>query len=347
MRATISDVARRANVSTATVSYVLNGSQRVSEETRARVLQAAKELGYQPNALARGLVKNQTRNIGLVIPRTAEYVFSDPYFAELLKGICTVIAREDYFLVLSLLTGVEDFGRVMTGLINQRRVDGVIMVCTARDSEEVARLQTANIPFTLIGTCYLPEVTSIDVDNEHGAYLAARHLLDLGHRRIAYIAGDMRYENAVQRYKGFQRALTEAGCQVADVYPGDFTQAAGVAGARHVLQNNPEVTAIACASDLMAHGAMSAARDLGYSIPHDLSIVGFDDIPLSQESEPKLTTVRQPIARLGFLATERIIAMIEDREDPAEGDKQILQTELVVRCSTARPRELKTGRDNW
>src|SRR5690554_3539670 len=183
LRVTISDVAARAKVSTATVSYVINGSNRVSDDTRARVLQAVKELGYQPNALARGLVMDQTRNIGLVIPHTAEYVFSDPYFAELLKGICTVVTQEDYFLLLSLLTGVEDFGRVVMSVINQRRVDGIIMVCTARDSEEVARLQAANIPFTLIGTCYLPDVISLDVDNERGSYLAAQHLLELGHRQ--------------------------------------------------------------------------------------------------------------------------------------------------------------------
>lgn len=340
LRVTISDVAKRAKVSTATVSYVLNNSRGVSEETRARVLQAIKELGYQPNALARGLVKNQTRNIGLVIPHTAEYVFSDPYFAELLKGICTVVTREDYFLLLALLTGVEDFGRVVMSLINQRRVDGIIMVCTTRDSEEVARLQAANIPFTLIGTCYLPEVVSVDVDNLRGSYLAAQHLLELGHRRIGYITGDMRYENAVQRYNGFQQALAEAGCQVADVYTGDFTQASGMLGARQLLTNNPDITAIACASDLMAHGAMSAARDMGYRIPADLSIVGFDDIPLSRESDPKLTTIRQPISHLGSLATERIVAMIEGRAVPEGEERQVLQTELVVRGSTAAPRAL-------
>jgi LacI family transcriptional regulator len=341
LRVTISDVAKRARVSTATVSYVLNNSSRVSDETRARVLQAIKELGYQPNALARGLVKNQTRTVGLVIPHTAEYVFSDPYFAELLKGICTVVTQEDYFLLLSLLTGVEDFGRVVMSVINQRRVDGIIMVCTARDSEEVARLQAANIPFTLIGTCYLPDVISLDVDNERGSYLAAQHLLELGHRQIGYITGDMRSENAVQRYHGFQRALAEAGLHVADVYTGDFTQVSGMLGARLLLSNNQGITAIACASDLMAHGAISAARDMGYRIPEDLSIVGFDDIPLSQESDPKLTTVRQPISRLGYLAAERLIAMIEDRDVPEGEDRQILQTQLVVRNSTGVPREHK------
>lgn len=340
LRVTISDVAKRAKVSTATVSYVLNNSSRVSDETRARVLQAIKELGYQPNAHARGLVKKQSHTIGLVIPHTAEHVFSDPYFAELLKGICTVVTREGYYLLLSLLTGVEDFGRVVMSVVNQRRVDGILMACTTRDSEEVARLQAAGIPFILVGTCYLPEVASIDVDNERGSYSAAQHLLELGHRRIAYITGDMRYENAVQRYNGFQRALAEAGCAVADVYPGDFTQASGMVGARHLLSKNPDITAIACASDLMAHGAVSAARDMGYRVPEDISIVGFDDIPLSRESEPKLTTVRQPISRLGYAAAEQLITMIEGRGLPGTARRQVLETELVVRGSTGKPREL-------
>lgn len=336
LRVTISDVAARAKVSTATVSYVINGSNRVSDDTRARVLQAVKELGYQPNALARGLVMDQTRNIGLVIPHTAEYVFSDPYFAELLKGIGTVVAREEYFLLLSLLTGPEDFRRMVTAMINQRRVDGVIMVCTPRDSEEVARLQAGGIPFTLIGTCYLPEVTTIDVDNEQGSYVATKHLLELGHTRIACITGDLRYDSAVQRYRGFQRAMSENGCQVVDVFTGDFTQLSGMLGTRHLLKQNPEITAIACASDLMAIGAMGAAREMGYSVPQDLSIVGFDDIPLAQESVPKLTTIRQPIPKLGSLAVERLLDMIQGSKQ--DDGKIVLETELVVRGSTAVPR---------
>lgn len=336
LRVTISDVAARAKVSTATVSYVINGSNRVSEETRARVLQAVKELGYQPNALARGLVMGQTRNIGLIIPHTAEYVFSDPYFSELLKGIATVVTREEYFLLLSLLTEA-DFRRVVAALINQRRVDGIIMVCTPRDSEEVARLQASKIPFTLIGTCYLPEVASIDVDNEEGSYTAAKHILELGHTKIGYIAGDMRYDSAVQRYRGFQRAMAEAGCPIVDVYTGDFTQISGMLGARQLLSSNPEITALVCASDLMALGAVNAAREMGYTIPEQLSVVGFDDIPLSRESEPKLTTIRQPISRLGCLAAEQLLAMIQGSKPKRSRQKMVLKTELVVRNSTAKP----------
>ena len=341
MRVTISDVAARAGVSTATVSYVLNGSNRVSEKTKQRVLEAVRELRYQPNALARGLVKDQTKNIGLVIPHTAEYVFSDPYFSELLKGVGSVVTRRGYFLLLSLIPEASNLSNVVSSLISQRRVDGIIMVCTPRESSEIAPLQNGQVPFTLIGANLMPNICSIDVDNEEGSYTAARHIIELGHTRIGYISGDMRYDNAVQRCRGFQRALEEANLEPVGVYMGDFTQHSVVLGARQLLQDrkNP-VTAIVCASDLMAYGVLREAKEQGYSIPEDLSVIGFDDIPMSRESQPKLTTIRQPITTLGSLASHQLINQIENKQDSIGPVKQVIKTKLVVRNSTAAPRNL-------
>lgn len=341
MRVTISDVAARAGVSTATVSYVLNHSNRVSEETKRRVLEAVRELGYQPNALARGLVKDQTMNIGLVIPHTAEYVFSDPFFSELLKGVGTVVTRHGYFLLLSLLTETSDFTSVISALVSQRRVDGIIIVATPREGREIAELKKGGIPFTVIGPNLMPDVSSIDVDNEEGSYMATRHIIELGHTRIGYITGDMRYDSAVQRYRGFQKALEDAKLEAVGVFMGDFTQASGVLGARQLLkdQNNP-VTAIVCASDLMAHAVLKEAKQLGYSIPEDLSVIGFDDIPMSQECQPRLTTIRQPITVMGRLASEQLISQIQDKMKSSQPVKQVVKTELVVRDSTAIPRDL-------
>ena len=337
MRVTIADVAAKAGVSTATVSYVLNKSNRVSKKTRERVLRAVEELGYQPNALAQGLVKNETRNIGVVIPHTAESVFSDPFFPELLKGIGTVVAREGYFLLLSLLGATEDFVSVLSNMISQRRVDGIIVASTPRDSEVVTKVREGGLPFTLIGPCFLPDVHSVDVDNEEGAYRAARHLIDLGHREIGYISGDMRFDYAVQRYRGFQQALDEGGIGSAHVHLGDVTHRSGQRGARHLLENYRGITAIACASDMAAYGAIAAARELGYRIPDDLSVVGFDDIPFAQEHEIKLTTIRQPISKLGYLASENLIARLTDSTKPVGPERMIIETELVVRDSTAPP----------
>ncbi|NLL42709.1 MAG: LacI family transcriptional regulator [Firmicutes bacterium] len=337
MRVTIADVAAKAKVSTATVSYVLNKSNRVSKETRDRVLRAVEELGYQPNALAQGLVKNETRNIGVVIPHTAESVFSDPFFPELLKGIGTVVTREGYFLLLSLLSVTEDFVSVLSSMISQRRVDGIIVASTPRDSEVVTKVREGGLPFTLIGPCYLSDVHSIDVDNEQGAYRAARHLIELGHSQIGYISGDMRFDYAVQRYRGFQRALDEAGLGLAHVYMGDVTHQSGQRGAKHLLESFPGITALACASDMAAYGAIAAARELGLRVPADLSVVGFDDIPFAQEHEIKLTTISQPIAKLGYLASENLIARLTNSTSQAQPARQIIETELVVRDSAAAP----------
>lgn len=337
MRITISDVAALAKVSTATVSYVLNDSNRVSKKTRERVLWAVEELGYQPNALAQGLVKDQTRNIALVIPDTAESVFSDPFFPELLKGIGTLVAREGYFLLLSLMSAAEDFSSILSTMISQRRVDGVILASTPRDSEVVTQVRHGKLPFTIIGPCFLSDVHSIDIDNEEGAYRAAKHLIELGHRQIGYVTGDMRFDYAVQRYRGFQRALEQEGLSSSHVYMGDATPLSGQRGAKYLIESGQGITAIACASDMVAYGVMTAARDLGYRVPADLSVIGFDDISLAQQSEVKLTTIRQPISRLGYLASENLIARLKQRNKQIEPIRQIIETELVVRDSTAPP----------
>ncbi len=335
VKVTIKDVAKRAGVSTATVSYVINNTNRVGPDTKERVLDAVAHLGYQPNAMAQGLVMRKTRTLGLIIPHTAEFVFSDPYFPAMLKGVGGVASSRGYFLLLSLPQSGQDFTTTCSNLLTQQRVDGVVLVCTPREAKAVSNFPGMQVPVVLLGDSYTNDIPSVDIDNEAGSYKAAQHVVSLGHRYIGYIAGDMRYDYSVARYRGFQRALVERGLEPAGVHMGDFTKPSGIAGARQLLQQNPAITAIVCANDLMALGAAELLQEMGVNVPEQVSLVGFDDIPMAASAVVPLTTVRQPVVELGRQAAELLLEVIEHSD--IANHKRVLTTELVVRSSSRAP----------
>ena len=332
VKVTIKDVARRAGVSTATVSYVLNNTNRVGSETKERVLKAAEVLGYQPNAMAQGLVMRRTKTLGLVIPHTAEFVFSDPYFPTMLKGVSSVASRRGYYLLLSLPQEGENLLAACQGLYSQQRVDGVIMVCTPRQTKDWGIFESLQIPVVLLGDTHTADIASVDVDNETGSFRATMHLLEWGHTRIGCITGDMRYEYSDERLLGFERALSRFGLEPTAIVHGDFTRTSGKQGAERILSEHPEITALICGNDLMALGAMEALAERGKRIPRDISVIGFDDIPDAARAPVPLTTMGQPVEDLGRQAAELLLDLVEKK--PVKNRQRLLKTELVVRAST-------------
>lgn len=333
----IDDVAREAGVSTATVSRALSGKDNVSAPTRERVLEAASRLGYVVSSSASSLASGRTRNIGVVLPYLDRW-----FFSTLLSGIVSEVTRRGYDITLYNVTpDPERRHSIFQTLVRRQRVDAIIAISLELSDDEAAALLSLGMPVIAIGgpMALLP---SMSVDDEALTRLATEHLLALGHRDIGHIGAasefDIDFHIPSSRRNGFESALRAAGITPrADLFePGNFTIEGGFRAAKQLLgKPGAAPTAIVAASDEMAFGAMLAARDLGYRVPEDLSIVGIDGHELGGFFG--LTTVDQFPLRQGERAARAIFAEL-DRADPAVPERADLPFELVVRSSTARPR---------
>lgn len=332
MSATIRDVAKRAGVGVATVSRVLNNSGYARPETRERVHRAAAELGFVPSQLARGLVSRSSETIGLVIPD-----ITNPFFPAVTRGVEDGASEAGYTVFLCNTDNDPALEAIDVQKLRERRVDGIIFVGTTDRHDLVERL-LGEIPVVVADRhVEHASIDSVLVDNLAGARAACSHLLDLGHTRIAHLAGNQRTRTAQERCEGYQSALLAAGLPYDErmVAWGDFTYDSGLAMAQVLLGRSPRPTAIFAANDLIAFGAMRAAEDGGLSLPDDLSVVGFDDIPMASVLRPGLTTIRQPAYEMGRLAITMLLERIEGRVTGA-GRKHRFQPELVVRSTTRR-----------
>lgn len=329
---TIADVARRAGVSTSTVSYVMNNRNRVSAATRRRVLKAIEELGYRPNNAAQSLATRQMESLGIVVPLSPEAVFSDPFFSEILRGIGRATHRHHYTMVLSMVAEDELYA---TGahLLRSKRADGLIIVDPRGAQSQIPQLVDEGFPVVVIGRQEDPRVMWVDVDNVSGGYQAARHLLE-GREdgSVAIISGPREHPSACDRLTGYRRALEEFGYAWDDVALayGDFSEKSGYECMRQLLGKRPPRRVLA-ANDLMAAGAYQAIAEAGLSIPGDVAVVGFDDLPYGNYLTPPLTTVRQPTAELGETAGEMLLAALEGKDAPAS---VTLPVSLVIRGSS-------------
>ena len=330
---TIRDVAARAGVSSTTVSHVINNTRPVSAEVRSRVEAAMAELGFQPNALARSLRRKQTHTLGMIVPDSA-----NPFFAEVGRGIEDTTFASGYSIILCNSDGDRNRELLYLDLLVQKQVDGVLLVPTGDHAELAARLRTRNIPVVVIDR----DVSDAPIDRAHidnvaGGCVATRHLLDLGHRRIGYIGGPPHLSPVPGRGAGYLRALEEAGIPIDDrlIVAGSFQDVGGYEGTQSLLALPDRPTAIFAGNDLMAIGALAAARDANIAVPAELSIVGFDDIHLAAYINPPLTTIAQPKYELGVIAAELLLARLSDPDLPPQ--RRLLQAHLVVRHSTAPP----------
>ena len=331
--ATIKDVARLAGVSTTTVSHVINETRFVSDELRARVLAAMEELNYRPNVLARGLRLGETRTIGLIVPDN-----SNPFFAEVARIVEDVGFANGYSVILCNSDGSLEKEAAYIGVLIAKHVDGVIFIAAGSKVEHVSELAGAGIPVVLADRDIAHTLADVVlVDNEQGGYDATRYLLGQGHRRIACIAGPSDVTPSADRVRGYRRALEDARVLVREewIVPGDFRFEGGEAAVDRLLGMGQTPTAIFACNDMMAIGALRAIRASGRQVPDDVSIIGFDDIPLASAVMPALTTVAQPITELATLATQYLIAQMQDDGDTRSRQRVVLEARLVVRASCA------------
>jgi DNA-binding LacI/PurR family transcriptional regulator len=332
-RPTIRDVAERADVSVATVSYVVNRTRSVAEGTRSRVQAAISELGYEPNSAARGLKSHRVATIGLVVPDLL-----NQFFATLVAGLESAAAERDVLVVLCSTEGSQEREAHYARLLRGRRMDGVVYLTgTGRPPASLVKL-ASDEPVVFVDE-RLPgvEVPFVGVANRSGARDVMRAVLAAGHERIGIIGGPPALWTAEQRLAGYREALAAAGIDP-DTVPlvaGDYREPSGHTAAAELLDRAEPPTAIVAANDLMAIGALTCARERGLHVPRDLSIAGFDDIPLARLLQPALTTVRQPAWELGREAAELLFARIDDPSG-APGRTE-LPAELVQRDSVIPP----------
>jgi LacI family transcriptional regulator len=324
-----------AQVSRTTVSFVLNNVPgiSISEGTRKRVLDAAKALNYHPNSAGRKLVSGKSNTLGLVLCQSPEQVFADAFLPRVIFGV-EQAAFENGFHVLLKQVEPSDTDSY-TRLISENHVDGIVLSGPRQADTEILRLSREKVPVLLLGQLPDSRIPFVDVDATIGAEIAVRHLIELGHERIAMITNaPLSYTSAQQRRSGYINALRNAGITVDEtqIKEGKYTPASGFQAMQELLEGSPRPTAVFISSDVVALGAILAVKQTGLRIPEDIAVVGFDDIPLAEYFDPPLTTIRLPAFGLGWTAGERVIRLIKNEDLDQAG--VLLETELVVRKSS-------------
>lgn len=330
--ATIRDVARKAGVSTATVSRVLAGIGNPKPDTTAAVVSAVEELDYRPSAVARSLRMKRTRTLGLIVTD-----IQNPFFPELVRAADSAARLLEYSIILG--SAAYDEHRVVEylDLMVDRRVDGLIIATSQVSDESWRWLGSAPVPVVVVNAePAASDVTVITSDNYGGAMLAARHLVELGHRRVAYIRGYEGFTADLPRTEGFRAGCREAGIPPADLVEirGDGQFEGGESAATELLASGANVTAIACHNDTTAIGAMRALRTARIRVPQDVSVIGCDDIAAASWVVPSLTTVAQQKADMGRLAVERLAAALDDPAAAAPPETIRIPMILRLREST-------------
>lgn len=329
---TLEEIAKLSGVSRSTVSRVVNNHPMVKPDVRTRVLQVIKDTGYHPDPAARSLAGQRSGIIGLVVPRSIQFLFTGPYYPRLIQGISQACNDHDYTMSLMLFHTQKEEDRLFPRILRNRLADGIIVSALPIGDPLVAQLRHHNVPFVMIGRPDDPgQVSFVNVDNVQGAFQGTMHLIQQGRGRIAAITGPLNTTVGLDRRQGYLDALTSRGVNVLEdlIVEGDFTEAGGFTAMQRLLPHRPD--AVLVASDTMAMGALRALRQAGRAVPADVAVVGFDDLPGSAVSDPPLTTVRQPIRRLGGWAVEMLIAILDHGPQPPR--HLVASTELVIRAS--------------
>ncbi len=332
-RATLKDVAQRAGVTTATVSYALSGKRPISEATKRRVMEAIEELDYVPDLNARGLSMRDSKLIGVVVPQTEpgeRLMFQNSFYSEVLGSIEYYARQQGYHILISATDANESY----LTLAKKRNLDGIIVIGMYPD-EFYQQMKKTQIPIVLIDSyCNDHYYHNIRIDDAYGSYLATRYMLECGHTRIAFFAGQMK-ENGVmkKRLLGYQQALEEfhVPYQKEYVFEGQIDYTSGIALANRLLDEDLPATGVVAAADILAIGAAKGFFERGKRIPDDYSIIGFDDVEIAQYLTPGLTTIRQQISLKGQKAVELLLKHIEDPSLPKQ--EEILPLQLMVRGS--------------
>ncbi|OJF14280.1 LacI family DNA-binding transcriptional regulator [Couchioplanes caeruleus] len=326
---TLDEVAERARVSRTVASRVINNVPHVSRAKRDAVEKAIRELGYTPNRAARALATRQTGVVVLAVSGDGPEVFADPFFAQVIVGVSAALEQTDLHLVLSLATTGNGQQR-LESFLRTRGADGVILMALRGNDPLIGTAAESGLP-TVFGGRPLHGTPPwyVDVDNVGGARAATEHLVAGGRRRIAMITGPADTGVTQARRRGYTEALVLAGLAPYASEPADFTESGGAEAMRGLLRTHPDLDAVFAANDNMAAGALRALRDAGRTVPGDVAVVGFDDLPIAVHTEPRLTTVHQPVQALGREAARMLVALL-DGQQPAP---LILPTRMAVRES--------------
>ncbi len=334
MAFTINDVAKLAGVSKTTISRVINNNSKVKFETKTKVLQVIRELGYTPNSIARALRIKKSDVVGVIVPREAEYVFSDPFFSELIKGITTVLNLHNLNLHLVMSDSKSGQREIYSNLLKSKRIDGIIFMCPTFDEKQyILKLRRVSLPYVLIGRFPLERTHYVTCDNKQGACSAVEHLIRLGHKRIGFITGSFDFIGGVDRFKGYEMALKKHNLEYNNefVIKGDWTRESGYQAMRELLNREEVPTAVFISNDQMAVGGVKAIKEKGFQIPEDIAIVGFSDTQFASCIEPPLTTIKEPIYKEGVMAAEMLIELINGKE--INKPQITLPTKLIIRES--------------
>jgi DNA-binding LacI/PurR family transcriptional regulator len=330
-RPTIADVARSAGVSKGSVSLALNGRPGVSDATRVRIMAAADELGWRPSARAKALSESRALAIGLILARDAAHLAADPFFPQLLSGIETELSGSGYVLVLSVVPDERIELETYTRLARDGRIDGVLLTDARLDDARYSLVAELGLAAVVIGhpdpASGLPAVTS---DQRTAVARAVGKLVALGHRRIAHVSGMASLVHSAERFAAWRDALLVAGLTPSGYVESDFTHEGGADATRRLLAETQPPTAIMYSNDLMAIGGLGVARELGVRVPQDLSIIGFDDVPIAVHVHPSLTTIRQDFVFAGAAATRRLLQRLEGLPISPVG---IPDPQLIIRDS--------------
>jgi DNA-binding LacI/PurR family transcriptional regulator len=333
-RTTIGDVARLAGVSNGAVSLALHGRAGVADSTRKRILAAADELSWRPSIGARALLSSRAFSVGLILARDPALLGADPFFPSFIAGVESELSGRGYALLLQVVP--DDPEAVVAAyrrLAQEGRVDGVFLADLRRDDLRLPLVRQLPLPAVAVGRPVgRPSVPVVAIDDRIGVRQAVGHLVELGHRRIAFVSGPGAYVHSAAREHSWRLALRAAGLPPGPIVRGDFTGASGAAAMTTLLVDPDRPTAVVFANDLMAIAGMSAAASAGVVIPRELSIVGFDDIPLAAYVHPPLTTVRQDVVAWGRAAAATLLSVVEGTTPP---EVRLPPSELVRRASTA------------
>ena len=334
MRVSIKDIAKIANVSHSTVSRALSDSPLISTKTKARIQRLAREMGYTPDAIARSLVTQQTRTVGLVVT-----TITDPWAAEVVQGIEDSAHESGYSVILSSSASEPERELAAVEMLRSKRVDALIVTSSRVGALYLKHLERIGVPVVLVNNHNRQSgryTFSVSVDNQHGGHLATNHLIQRGHRRIAYISGPADHSDDADRLTGYRQALEENGLAFDPilVISGNGRLDGGEQALRTLIGLGDPPTAVFCYNDLTAIGLLSAARREDLSVPDDLAVVGFDDILFARYVQPALTTIAQPQRDMGRQAMGMALALMASDDSASPLSDVVVQGKLVVRESS-------------
>jgi LacI family transcriptional regulator len=332
MAITIKDIARVSKFSIGTVSRALTGKRGLRPDTRQKIIKIAQNLDYHPNLQARGLVAKKPNVIGIVIAKSTQIVFSNPYYAEVMKGIGDAAKKSIHYPLLSFVEEGEGYADIyLNGLTS-----GIIILGSRINDTRISEAHKMGVPMVLIpGDPQQESIPSVDSDNIDGAFQAVDYLAKLGHKRIAFLCGPLDSKYTMHRFIGYQKALEKNGLQLQKelILGSDFTQEDAYLNTKKLLSMKNPPGAIFVVNDYVALGALRAANEFGVRIPGDISIIGYGDLPFASMTSPPLTTVKQPFQKIGYEGVMMLLKLIRGKKI---GSKHlILPVELIIRESTS------------